>query len=472
VRPFWRSATRVWPLLLGGILLAGCHDGDHHGLGTACDPSSGCRLPLVCVAGVCALPDAAVDTSTETSSDVSADTTNDRDSAMKSDGESEAPIDAVLDGADGGSTDVIDGASDTSSSDTAGDASDGPVTDASDDAADGGEPDGPSPDGMKMDTAPPDSGAAADGGPKGDPNHPPVIHVFATTQNRRLWLMSAPLGSLHGPENRTTAPLDVSARAGSIGPIDDVEAQSIENELNALARQGSDVFATSVIDQNWTPWLKVGTGVRAMALANVRGQLWACLAGSTGRLRLMVRQSVGWQDLGDVMDEASVPANAPTALSKLDCVGMGDDLEIFALDDRSHLWRATKTGTGWVPFREVTDAIARGIMDIDVANAAGELHVLGSTRTTQYHGIIDTDGKWSGLDDVESINGDDPGGEVVAGATTSLLTEVDLIEILNDGAIWINPRFRFTLAGYAKFAERAPDDSRFVTATATSVLPY
>ena len=70
-------ASRIWSLLLSGILLAGCHPGDSHGLGAKCNVASPCRAPLVCVAGTCDLPDGVVDSGSETASDIHADSPGD-----------------------------------------------------------------------------------------------------------------------------------------------------------------------------------------------------------------------------------------------------------------------------------------------------------------------------------------------------------------------------------------------------------
>lgn len=466
-----RHASRLRSLLLGGILLVGCHAGDIHGSGTSCDEASPCRAPLVCVAGSCQLLDGAVDTGTETASDVSSPDS-------PGDAHGTDAIDATGDATDG-AVDSPDGTGNATdvAVDAIEDASDG--ADPSQDAADGPGPDGALPDGMP-DAPSPDTGSPSDAGPPGDPNHPAVLHVFATTDTGGLWLLSAPVSSLRGPVGNIANRIDVSARAGSMGSIDDVEAQAIGNEVNALARKGSNVFATSVIDQTWTPWVKVAGDVSAMALANVTGKLWACLADSAGRLRLTVRQGDGWHDLGDVMDEASLPlglGDAPAALAKLDCAGVGDDLEIFALDRLGDVWHATKTATRWIQFRRVEVTSHLDLRDIDVCNAVGEMHVLVSSQTTQYHGILDSVGVWSRFGDIQLYIDKDAGvanapGDILAGAETAILAEVDWLQVTSFGEIWLSPRFRYLLRPYERYIDQAPDGARFVTASATSVLPY
>src|SRR5262249_33608977 len=151
-----------------------------------------------------------------------------------------------------------------------------------------------------------------------------------------------------------------------------------------LALRGTETFLASVRDGNWKAWQTVADNVRAIALANLEGCLWACLVAPNGRLRLMSRGDDGaWQDYGDVMDQASIPGgDAPAGIIQLDCTGIGSNLEILALDMAGHLWHATKGAAGWSPFRRMPEAGDTAFIDVDSCNAAGDLHILASIQST------------------------------------------------------------------------------------------
>jgi hypothetical protein len=397
--------------------------------------------------------------------DAGGDTTAGRkDSGDASDGGDTADADEdVGDAPDDGSQD--DGG-DAGEAGDAGDADDGPsIPDASDggDAGDAG----------------PDPSDANDGGPGdvrpdlGEPTVAPTLYVAATTDNKGLWLFALPAGSLGDVTSNAAPPVDVLAQAGAVGFVDDVEIQTVGREVFVLGRVGSNTHIASVRGDTWKPWQPVATDVNAMALANVDGYLWACLVGGNGRLRLMSRSDDGaWQDHGDVMTAASIPGgDAPTGLIKVDCTGIGNDLEVFAIDAVNHVWNATRTAHGWSPFRRDLEAGDTGFVDVDTCNAAGDLHVMISETTKQWHKSRAPNGSWSGYGDIE-YQARDPMGDVVAGAQASLYTEVEWLQLNSVGEIWISTRFRCCPTDYQRLAGAAPSGRPFVSLSATGVLPF
>jgi hypothetical protein len=359
------------------------------------------------------------------------------------------------------------------------------IEDAIDARSDDGDPD------ANADRPPDDRGDAGPDGPdpssdanddgvadvhqdRGEPNVPPTLYIAATTDNNGLWLFDVPIGSITDLGSNFPPPVDVLAEAGPIGLVDDVEIQSVGPEVFVIARVGSNAHNASVRGDAWTAWQPVATDVNEMALANVDGYLWACLIGANGRLRLMSRRADGaWQDHGDVMEAASIPGGeAPAGLNKVECTGVGSDLDVYALDTVGHLWNATKAASGWSPFRRVLAAGDGVYSDVDTCNAAGDLHVLLSTTTLQYHAIRPANGSLSGFRDVEWAGGVDPMGNIVAGAEASLLSEVEWLQLNSLGEIWISTRFRCCAGPYQRFAAVSPSGRPFASLSATGVLPF
>jgi hypothetical protein len=430
------------------VLVVGCHAGAFHGAGTRCDEQIRCRSPLVCVDHRCQLTEAS-STSDAATSDAATSDAATNDAAMNDVGTNDA--------------ETGDGATNEVGTSDAADATDG-ASDADVDARGG------------------DAGGLDVARPQGDPDHPPSILVFATTDNGGVWLVRVPAGSVAGPGGSIFAPpsgsmqvVNVTARAGLLGGANDVEAQTIGQEVHLLVRQGNDVYATSVGGDSWTDWRQVASGMTAMGLANLEGELWACLIDRDGRLRLAARHAAGdWQDMGDVMNAAPLPigqGDAPLSLTKVDCAGMGADLEIAAVDERGVIWHAVKRRTGWSPFRALSKETGLVFEDVDVSNAVGELHILGSDAANQYHTLRTIDGTWQSFADVEGNVGD-PMGRVVAGAQTAVLTELDWLQVNSFGQIWICSRFRYLPTPFLLLMHAAPDGHPFVSVAAAAVLPY
>ena len=176
--------------------------------------------------------------------------------------------------------------------------------------------------------------------------------------------------------------------------------------------------------------------------------------------------------MGDVMSAASVPAGlgeAPQSLTKVDCAGMGADLEIAAVDAQGDPARH-QTARRWFPFRAMTKTLNLVFEDVDVSNAAGELHILGSDSVNQYHSLRTIEGTWQNFADVE-FNVGDPMGLVLGGAQTSVLTEIDWLQVNSFGEIWISSRFRYVPTPYLRLIDAAPDGHGFASASSTAVLP-
>jgi hypothetical protein len=364
-------------------------------------------------------------------------------------------------------------AGDVRESDDAGDAGDGATADA-DDAGDviGDGPQSDGGDGPEPSDAT-DGRAVEDARGRGEPNVPPTLYVAATTDDKGLWLYALPAGSINAITTNIPPPIDVLAQAGGTRLVDDVEIQSVGQEVFLLARIGSNAQLASVRGDTWTAWQPVAADVRAMALANVEGALWACLVGGNGRLRLMSRGNDGaWQDHGDVMNQATIPGgDAPASMRKVDCTGMGSNLEFFALDGLGHLWNATKTPLGWSPFRRDRETGDHAFVDVDGCNAAGDLHVLVSDTALQWHGSRTASGNWSGFSDLEWHTGD-PMGAIVAAAQASVLTEVEWMQVNSLGEIWLSTRYRCCPGPYERLVGISPDGRAFVSVSATGVLPF
>ena len=423
-------------------LVVGCHEGSAHEPGTPCDEGSRCRFPLTCIEGRCELVDAAIaDSDTAADREQTADGTADaRDRDDTSDGTADI-------------SEAQDRASETGDAADAGDA----IDTAEEEAGTG------------------DAAANNDAAGVPEPDRPPSMIVLASTDNGGIWLLDVPLDSINGPVPGAMRVIDVAAAAGPIGFVDDVEAQATGQVVHVLARTGASVHATSVAGLTWAPWEHVADQVSAFGLANVGGQPWACLIGGDGHLRLASRQPSGtWQDWGDVTAETSWPAaqgEAPAELTKLDCAGFGDDLEIFALDGSGHLWEAVKKPTGWSRFKRLSNAASLVLSDIDVSNGAGDLQALGSDASDQYHAVR-SGGIWTDFGSVEQASGSDPMGQILAGAMTAILLEVEWVQANNRGEIWFCSRYRTGTQWFVLLSDASPDDHRFVAASATSVLPY
>jgi hypothetical protein len=325
-----------------------------------------------------------------------------------------------------------------------------------------------------------DAGSDLDVG--GEPNAPPSLFIFATTDDGGVWVLISPAGSLAGPSGSIFTGVSsegvevhqVIDPAGPIGPVDDVEAQSVGHVVYVLARRGGDLYMSSLADQTWAPWRRMASDVKAMGAANLEGQLCACLIGADGHLQLGLQtEGTPLQAVDDVMLSASAPAGggeSPRSLAKVDCVGMGGDLEILALDTDGALWEAVKRPASWTPFRRIPTATGMTFQDIDAANAVGELHVLGSQVRDQFHAIRTLEGVWTQFSNVEANVGD-PMGEILAGAEASVLSEVDWLQVNSLGQVWISSRFRYLPSPYILLAGAAPGGRPFVSLSATSVLP-
>jgi hypothetical protein len=269
--------------------------------------------------------------------------------------------------------------------------------------------------------------------------------------------------------------VDVSAAAGSIGFVDDVETQAIGHVVHVIARVGTTAYATNIDGLTWAPWSHVANGVSQFGLANVGGQPVACIIGANGRLRLAPRLSSGeWQDMGDVMNDASYApgqGSAPSMLTKLDCAGAGQDLEIIALDGSGHAWEATKTPNSWAKLRPIpNNSSYLAFRDIDVANGAGDLQVLGSDGGDLYHAIRASD-TWTDFGGAQQWAGDPP-GSIVGSATTTILLEVEWLQVTDLGVIWLASRLRTGPTQFGPMIDAAPDGHPFVSVSATTVLPF
>ena len=132
------------------------------------------------------------------------------------------------------------------------DASSDEANDASEDGDRQQSPDGPGGDQNEAgDGGARDAGSALGGG--GEPDSPPSLFIFATTDDGGLWALGSPVGSLAEPSGSlytrvTSEGVQVSRvlnPTGPVGPVDDVEAQSVGRVVHVLARRGGDLYMSS-----------------------------------------------------------------------------------------------------------------------------------------------------------------------------------------------------------------------------------
>jgi hypothetical protein len=306
-----------------------------------------------------------------------------------------------------------------------------------------------------LSASPPDLAAdlatAADAGPppRGEPAELPLQFIFLVTADGHLMLNLNVLGSRLPGETFTRALTDLGAAIGGIPRIDEVEAQAVGLEMNVMARAGRDVSVASRRGTTWSHWSPVASGVKAMGLSNHDGALVACLVDENGRLRLSTRGAGdSWTEPRDITDEASAPAGQgerAAAFTKVDCAGIGRDLEVAALDGEGRLWHATQKPAGWLSLHRLAGAGNLAFKAVSASNAVGALHILGTTQITQYHAARSGTGEWTAFDDLEGLGKVDPGGTAVAGSQASCFSEVWWTQVTSAGNMWISFRLRDVL---------------------------
>jgi hypothetical protein len=285
--------------------------------------------------------------------------------------------------------------------------------------------------------------------PRGEPSELPLQFMFLVTSDGHLMLNLNVQGSRLPGETFTRGLTDLGATIGGLARIDEVEAQGIGLEMNLMARAQGNVSIASRRGSTWTRWTPVASGVRAMGLANHDGSLVACLADEAGRLKLATRGAGdGWGEVRDITDEASAPAARAATFTKVDCAGLGHDLEVVALDGEGRLWHATRTPTGWRPFELFPGATGRTFRSINASNSFGVLHLLGGTQTTQYHTARSFTGEWIPFEDIEQRGAMDPGGTVVAGGQAASFFDVWWTQVTSAGDLWISVRDSDVIVAY------------------------
>jgi hypothetical protein len=308
---------------------------------------------------------------------------------------------------------------------------------------------------------------------RAEPDTLPNTFIFAVTDGGQLWLVT---GRRHSwlPGEDVNPHFSRVYVLGDIRVIEDVETQAIGMEVTLLARVGATLHTAVLRDGRWTTWPPLTTNVKAMGLANLGGELCACLVGSDGRLRLATRRSSGvWREVVDVMADAVGPAGGEplNALTRVDCAGIGNILEIAALDETGRLWEATRTQTAWVPFKRVINAVGLTFLDIDANNGVGAFHVLGSTSRTQYHGARLVGGAWTLFGDLQAVSQKDPGGSVVGGGQASYATLLTYVQVTSLGQIWYSERVLGGSETTAYYHDPAWPDLKFVNVAATITVP-
>jgi hypothetical protein len=384
--------------------LGGCYGGRAAGEGAVCEePALPCRPYFACVSGRCVpAPGSPTDGGVDTA-----------DVRPGVDGPTDAPADV-------GATDAPAAPETTAGSDASEDAP--PASDRT-------APSSPLPDWY-------------------DPAIPPRAFVLTVRTGGTLWLQSSSLGSLYVDGPPWTVARDLQKVVGPIGTVDDAAIQAFGGGLSVVARTGSRLHETRLRAGAWSPWTEAADNVASAGLANVEGHLRLCLVTAGGSV------TVGPSRLDDGAPPVQAPVEAgevggvgPT-FRKISCAGLGSDLEIVALDVAGRLWHATQKPGSWLPLRRVANASDLALIDADVVSAAGALHVLGSTRDTQFHAARSSDGTWAIFRDVEQAIGQDPGGTVLAGAEASAFTEVLWFQINGVGDLHMAVRYRFPLDPY------------------------
>jgi hypothetical protein len=412
----------IRPLLLALLLAGACHHSDGGRTeGSACDESSQCAGHLVCAANRCAsypgnvlLPDAA------------------------------PPTDAGPDQSAPDAQAASDGAPDLASS-----------------APDLG-PDQATP----MDVGLP---------PRGEPAELPQQYIFLVTADGHLNLNVNVLGSRLPGETFSRALSDLGSIIGGIPRIDEVEAQGVGLEMNVMVRAGRDVSVASRRGTAWSHWSPVGSGVRAMGLANHEGTLVACLVDENGHLKLASRgPGDAWTEARDITDEAAAPAGQgerAATFTKVDCAGIGPDLELVALDGEGRLWHATRKPAEWLRLHRLTGAGSLTFRAVSASNALGALHILGTTQTTQYHAARSGTGEWTSFDDLERLGAIDPGAAPVAGSQASCFAEVWWVQVTSAGNMWLSFRLRDVLIPFWSEQPAPSVANPYVSAAMAFTLP-
>jgi hypothetical protein len=283
--------------------------------------------------------------------------------------------------------------------------------------------------------------------PRGEPSELPVFYTFLLSAEGRLWLEANVLGSRLPGETFSRDLTNLSQTIpGGIGLIDDVEAQGVGLEMNVIVRTAGGLSVARRREQVWSPWELIAPRGRAMGLANLEGQLVACVVGSDGSLRLGTRTPSGaWTAFVDVTDDASLPASSgarPAGFKKVDCAGIGPALEVIVVDGAGRLWHATKMPSAWIRFHAIENIGDRSFTEVSVSNSVGALHVLATTPDTQYHIARSGTGGWTQLVDLENLDVGrvDPGGRILSGSEGGTFSTVWFAQITSAGDLWIGAR--------------------------------
>jgi hypothetical protein len=219
-----------------------------------------------------------------------------------------------------------------------------------------------------------------------------------------------------------------------------VEAHALGTEVDLIARVGTTAHLATLRDGQWVaPWAQVASDVAAMGLTSVGPQLVACLVSSSGGLLVGERQLSGEWHFDEVtaLVRPGASDEQPSAFGRLDCAGVGARLELLVLDDRGRLWNATRKPEGWTRLSVIDQFL--DLKDVDAVNSAGELNVLASSASTQWHRVKLGD-QWTTFVDVEREVESDVPGTVVAGSMASLYTAQLWMELTSLGEVWLDIR--------------------------------
>jgi hypothetical protein len=217
-----------------------------------------------------------------------------------------------------------------------------------------------------------------------------------------------------------------------------VEALALGQEVNVAARLGDALYASRAGVGEVEAWGKVADEIEAVSLTAVDGRLVACLITRDNRVSLTTRSPAGpWSQPADVAQLVPGPG-----LRRIGCAGQGADLAVVVADTSGRVWESTRRSGAWAPLQFVPGTNGIVVTDVDVSNLYGDLHLLLSSESTQWH-LARSEGRWSAVADLEVLRAAGMAPGVLGGAQVAALLELNWIQINGWGELWHSVRFRF-----------------------------
>ena len=244
-----------------------------------------------------------------------------------------------------------------------------------------------------------------------------ALHVVAVTADGELW------HSVRYKDGtwQSFTPIDVST-GGERGPWRTASCAAIGGDLHVCA-----------ILQDGTPWHTIrftppaaGSGWQTFGsitqAAGNRGtfvdidctcvlnELHVCAVTSDGHAWHTIRHHNYWDGFGGL----KWPWSDPGPITKMSCAGITDRMHGIAVTGDGRIWHTLRHPTqwdGWSDVESLTNSERGTFSDVDCANQAGDLHVMGVSRQA---GRSDTEGwhtirhpnSWDGLGTLEGAVGE------------------------------------------------------------------